>query len=252
MAKLILISAVAPNGAIGHNGKMPWPRVAEDLAWFKEVTLNHTVIMGRKTWESLGEKPLPQRRNIVLSHKAPPVPLSVIEDNFSVSAMSQWLNKAAMTSASALKTKDQDQDPIHLAKEENSNFHTPPVSFYSDVAQLQGAIKNSTNSDNVFFVIGGSEIYAEFMPFADEIWLNLLSKPHAYSEWDLGYADAFFPPIDTDIWDFEYCERPLDEATETEITRALFTRKVKSKVANPFDFELHRSSASQSAEVLTD
>ena len=214
MAKLILIAAVAPNGAIGHNGKMPWPKVAEDLAWFKEVTLNHTVIMGRKTWESVGEKPLPQRHNIVLSHTAPPFPLSVVEDN--------------------------------------SNFHSSPVSFYSDIAKLQGAIKNSTNSDSLFFVIGGSEIYAEFMPFADEIWLNLLSKPRAYSEWGLGYADAYFPPIDTTIWDFELLERPMDEETETEITRAVFTRKVKSKVTNPFDFELQHSSASQSAELLTD
>ena len=55
-------------GAIGLNGGMPW-HCAEDMKHFKELTVSHPVIMGRKTWESLGGKyrPLPNRDNIVLS-----------------------------------------------------------------------------------------------------------------------------------------------------------------------------------------
>ncbi|MBW3093665.1 dihydrofolate reductase [Bifidobacterium sp. 82T10] len=56
-------------GAIGLNGGMPW-HLSEDLKHFKELTVSHPVIMGRKTWESLDPKyrPLPNRDNIVVSH----------------------------------------------------------------------------------------------------------------------------------------------------------------------------------------
>ncbi|HEY8396146.1 MAG TPA: dihydrofolate reductase [Bacilli bacterium] len=60
------IVACDKNGLIGNNGALPW-RVPEDLKFFKEMTYGKTVVMGRKTWESLGSKPLPGRRNIVLS-----------------------------------------------------------------------------------------------------------------------------------------------------------------------------------------
>ena len=63
--RVYLIAAVAANGVIGAGGKLPW-RLPEDLRHFKELTLGHPVIMGRKTWESLG-KPLPGRENIVVT-----------------------------------------------------------------------------------------------------------------------------------------------------------------------------------------
>jgi dihydrofolate reductase len=65
--RLYLIAAVAKNGVIGANGKLPW-HLPEDLKQFKSLTLGHPVIMGRRTWESLG-KPLPGRDNIVISRK---------------------------------------------------------------------------------------------------------------------------------------------------------------------------------------
>ena len=52
---------------IGKNNNIPWPRNSGDLRWFKEKTVGHTVVMGRKTWESLPLKPLAKRRNIVIS-----------------------------------------------------------------------------------------------------------------------------------------------------------------------------------------
>jgi dihydrofolate reductase len=66
--RINLIVACARNGVIGRDGGMPW-RLPEDLAHFKRTTLNHPVIMGRRTWESLPPKvrPLPGRRNLVLS-----------------------------------------------------------------------------------------------------------------------------------------------------------------------------------------
>ena len=53
-------------GGIGKNGQLPW-HISEDLKNFKKLTLNSTIIMGRKTWDSLPFKPLPKRRNIILS-----------------------------------------------------------------------------------------------------------------------------------------------------------------------------------------
>lgn len=63
-----LIVAVAENGVIGKNNQLPW-HLPADLAFFKKVTKGHTVIMGRKTAESIG-KPLPGRRNIVITRSA--------------------------------------------------------------------------------------------------------------------------------------------------------------------------------------
>ncbi len=54
------------NNAIGKDGDLPW-RIPEDLKNFKNITNNATIIMGRKTWDSLPIKPLPNRRNIVIS-----------------------------------------------------------------------------------------------------------------------------------------------------------------------------------------
>lgn len=64
--QIIIVVAVALNGVIGYLGKMAWPKIVVDLARFKKLTLGHAVIMGRRTYESIG-KPLPGRLNIVLS-----------------------------------------------------------------------------------------------------------------------------------------------------------------------------------------
>jgi len=64
------IVAVSEDGVIGRGGDLPW-RLSADLKWFKKITLGHTVLMGRKTWESL-PRALPGRQNWVLSRTAEP------------------------------------------------------------------------------------------------------------------------------------------------------------------------------------
>lgn len=66
-----LIWAQSSSGVIGRDGGIPW-HLPEDLAHFKELTMGHTVVMGRRTWESLPTKvrPLPGRRNVVLTRQA--------------------------------------------------------------------------------------------------------------------------------------------------------------------------------------
>lgn len=66
-SNLSLIVAVAQNGAIGKDNNLLW-HISDDLKRFKALTSGHAVIMGRRTFESLPFKPLPKRRNIVLTH----------------------------------------------------------------------------------------------------------------------------------------------------------------------------------------
>jgi dihydrofolate reductase len=66
--RIYLVAAVSANGIIGAGGKLPW-HLPEDLKHFKRLTLGHPVIMGRRTWESLGGKALPGRENIVVSRQ---------------------------------------------------------------------------------------------------------------------------------------------------------------------------------------
>jgi len=66
--KLAVIVATAENGVIGRNNALPW-HLPEDLRYFKRVTLGKPVVMGRKTYESIG-RPLPGRANIVISRRA--------------------------------------------------------------------------------------------------------------------------------------------------------------------------------------
>lgn len=69
--ELVIIAAVARNGVIGRDNRLPW-HLPEDLAHFKALTLGQAVIMGRKTWESLPERfrPLPGRQNIVVTRQS--------------------------------------------------------------------------------------------------------------------------------------------------------------------------------------
>jgi dihydrofolate reductase len=66
---ITLILARAENGIIGKDGAIPW-HISDDLKRFKALTLGKTVVMGRKTWDSLPKKPLPGRRNIVVTRDA--------------------------------------------------------------------------------------------------------------------------------------------------------------------------------------
>ena len=134
--RIFLVAALASNGVIGAQGKMPW-HLPEDLKHFKQLTLGHPVIMGRRTWDSLG-KPLPGRENIVISRK--------------------------------------------------SGFEAPGASVASS---LEAAIALCAG-EAVAFVIGGAEIYAAALPFADGLVLTEIER---------GYeGDTRFPAWDRGAW----------------------------------------------------
>ncbi len=112
MAKIILIAAISSNGVIGNNGVIPW-YIPDDFKHFKRTTLNKTIVMGSKTWDSLPSKPLPKRTNIILSRSR---------------------------------------------KEEDGIW----VSSIEDVLKL----------DDDIYVIGGSQIYEQFLPHAHELIIS--------------------------------------------------------------------------------
>ncbi|MDX2109021.1 MAG: dihydrofolate reductase [Verrucomicrobiota bacterium] len=85
------IAAMARNRVIGQNGRIPW-NIPEELKWFRKCTTGHTIVMGRKTWDSLG-KPLPNRLNLVLSRTLPSIPgAQVIRSLDEVEALSPTPN----------------------------------------------------------------------------------------------------------------------------------------------------------------
>ncbi|MCA3554686.1 dihydrofolate reductase [Aestuariivirga sp.] len=62
------VAAVSKNGVIGREGGLPW-HISSDLKRFRDITMGKPVVMGRKTWESLPRRPLPGRRNIVITRR---------------------------------------------------------------------------------------------------------------------------------------------------------------------------------------
>lgn len=82
-----LIASTDKNWLIGNNGKLPW-RIPTELKFFKETTLGSTIIMGRKTWDSLPQKPLPRRYNVVISRR----PTEIYADHMFCSSLTEAVN----------------------------------------------------------------------------------------------------------------------------------------------------------------
>lgn len=76
--QLKAIAAMAQNRVIGRDGTIPW-HISDELRWFKRTTTGHTVLMGRKTFQSLG-RPLPNRRNLVVTRGPEIEGVTVIRD----------------------------------------------------------------------------------------------------------------------------------------------------------------------------
>lgn len=133
-----VIVAYDRNLAIGKDNTLVW-RQSEDLKRFKRLTSGKTVVMGRKTYESIG-KPLPNRRNIVLSRQ-----------NIDIEGVE------------VINTFD------------------------------------SLNKDEDIFIIGGGEIYKNFIIFADRLYVTEIDCEIE--------ADTWFPEIDLNIWKVESVEK---------------------------------------------
>ncbi|QNK55211.1 dihydrofolate reductase [Paenibacillus sp. PAMC21692] len=135
---ITLIAAMDRNRTIGKGNAMPW-RLPAEMAFFKANTLGKTVLMGRKTFESLGGKPLPNRRNIVLTR----------------------------------------QTNLELPGSEIVHSVEEALRLIPEVEELM--------------IIGGSDIYAQFLPYANKILLTEV-------ETEIIGGDATFPEFDPKDW----------------------------------------------------
>ena len=160
MEKCIIV-AIADNNAIGRDNALLW-HISEDLKFFRRTTSGHPVIMGRKTYESIG-RPLPKRTNIVVSRgsEAP-------EGTLLAASLEEAFAKAE---ASVLETASADSAQAFAA----------------------GSSTSSDPCQSRCFVIGGGQIYAQALELADRL---IVTHVHTVIE----KADTFFPEIDSQRW----------------------------------------------------
>ena len=131
------IVAVDNNWGIGYNGEL-LERLPEDMKHFRELTAGNVVIMGRKTWDSLPTKPLPNRDNLIIS--------STLHLNFSE-------YEGHRVNTSSIKW----------------------VEFYLTLLKVGYAV---LNNDKDIFIIGGGSIYEQLLPYCDTVFLTHIGKDH--------------------------------------------------------------------------
>ena len=173
MVQISLIAAMDSKGLIGTNNDIPW-HIPHDLKRFKRVTSRHTVVMGRKTFESLSG-PLPKRRNIVITSRRDYSKPGIV---------------VVFSIEDALKTVD----------------------------------KGAEN-----FVVGGAEIYEQFLPFADKLYLTKIKAVFK--------GDTYFPKIDFDNWELVEEETHQTEGEEPiTFTYETYVRKGTDEHAKTSSF----------------
>lgn len=157
--RTVIIVAMNQNRLIGKAGGLPW-HVPADLRHFKQTTMGHALIMGRNTFNSCG-KPLPGRRNIVITRDPA-------------------AQRAAASGTSAAP-------PLGVAHAANTSLDF--------VASLETAIELCrSRGEQIAFIVGGSQIYAQAMPLVDEMIITMIDAPNAE-------GDAYFPEIDQIDWE---------------------------------------------------
>lgn len=157
--KIIIIAAMTRNRVIGLDNKLPW-MIKEELQYFRKITLNKPIIMGSNTFISLNQQPLLNRYNIVLTRK-----ISKFKEITSHNNESHQYNNLVFTTNV--------QDGLNKAKE-----------FYLNNKLIM--------NQQEILIIGGREIYLQFLPLADQLYLSIIN--HNY------YGNVFFPEFDVNQW----------------------------------------------------
>ncbi len=183
-----VIAAVADNGAIGKGNALLW-HIPGDMKYFRTVTTGSPVIMGRKTFESIG-RPLPKRKNIVVSRS------DIVIDG--------------------VETASSMEEALALAEGPLTSLAggLPETSLLSAGSDSPLAEKPSRA-----FIIGGGEIYRQAMALADRLYIT---EVHC----TVDDADTFFPDISPGVWKEESRSgRMQDEASGLEFEFVVYCRK---------------------------
>jgi dihydrofolate reductase len=181
-----IIAAIGANRELGKDNKLLW-HIPEDLKRFKKLTEGHAVIMGRKTFESLG-KPLLKRINIVVTRDIKKLKLKTQNSKLQFKDQNlifcDSLEKAIKTAKSLLNTK---YTSITQVCNLSYSVYTHLIHFFSS-DELQTGVRwvyLILNTDEIF-IIGGGEIYRQALPLADKLYLTIVDA-------ECHEADTFFP-----------------------------------------------------------
>ena len=173
----IVVAVTRKDAAIGNGGNLLF-RISDDLKRFKALTKGHPVIMGRKTFESIG-RPLPERTNIVITRN----PDFKAEGVIVVSSLEEATQRAS--SLPPLLSKEW----LGVAKETT----TPSIPLHRTGGEVQ----------NEVFIIGGGEIYKQGLPYTDKLYLTLVESD--------AQGDVFFPDWRKDFTKEVFREERFDE-----------------------------------------
>jgi dihydrofolate reductase len=169
------IAAMSLNRVIGRDGKIPW-HLPEDFKWFKRLTTGHFVLMGRKTYESLG-KPLPNRTNIVLTR----TPRRLAKHpSFAPALVGNWtprIGRSYQLNLARLTERD--------------------VWLVHSLPRLLAAFARA-HPQRELFVIGGAEIYRQTLALCSDVYLSVVFREVE--------GDAFFPAFEDE---FDMVDVPL-------------------------------------------
>ena len=164
------ICAAAENNTIGLQGKLPW-NIPEDLQFFKEKTLEKALIMGRKTFESLG-RPLPNRLNVVITRQKQ-VPLKADLTTY----IPIWTGGISHVMGGTA-------DPLTAMKKSLSVVFAPSIKSAMDFCSR---VEIQQQYGEEIFIIGGGEIYKQTLPLIHRIYLTRIHRKYK--------GDAFYPEI---------------------------------------------------------
>lgn len=148
MKEIVIIAAMSQNGVIGINGKLPWS-LSEDLKRFKKLTLENTVVMGRKTFESIGY-PLPQRENIILTRQNNYNPREVL----TARSLEEAINISTKDKIFIIGGSEVYDKAIPIAdKMEITEVYGNYIGdrFFPDIDYSEWSLKSKINSDNCKF-----------------------------------------------------------------------------------------------------
>ena len=155
------------NRVIGMGGKIPW-HLPEDFKWFKEKTRGNVVIIGRKTFESLG-RPLPDRINIVLS-RHPGILKRQHPDRFGKA----WTARGKLNLPAS---------PHQFELPKIGDVTAVDLRIIKDFLKL-----NPSDSQLEFFICGGAQVYEQALPLCSDLFLTLVKREVE--------GDTFFPPFE--------------------------------------------------------
>jgi dihydrofolate reductase len=167
--EIVLIAALAENNrVIGYRGQLPW-HFPEDLRRFRQLTLGHSVIVGRVTWEQdLQGQPLLQRRNLVVSRSGCGLPPLEVGYVHSIQSPSESIHLVQPTAA---------PDASNTVADFLWYEVLPVYSLEQAWATVQG--------EERVFVIGGASLYQQALPLADRLELTIVQGKYV--------GDRFFP-----------------------------------------------------------